>query len=190
MVNGFITQSYYMKLQQINNEFRHKLRPGVKPIIPKILYHGTSSDFLNNILKHGLIPGHSQGLGRTPGQIDPGKPANYLCNDKDNAYQYAKWVSTDPHWHSKHDSGNPIILSIEFEKLNQNYFEPDESFFDYETLWNTYEEPYPKIDELTWQDSLYLGGTVRYTAPIPPAFINVEHTDYEDEDDYEYDEDD
>jgi len=159
-----------MKLQQI-----HKLRQNIKPTIPRVLYHGTSSDHLNSILKFGLVPGYSKGLGKTPGQIDPGKDAVYLCNDINNAYQYALWVSTEPHWHSKYSSGNPIILSVRFNDLDQNKFEPDESFFDYESLWEIYEEPWPEIHELTWQDSLYLGGTVRYTKIIPPELIHVEN---------------
>lgn len=72
-----------------------------------IMYHGTSSTFLSNIMKHGLQPyvGHKSSEAQNPALHSFG--GVYLTGDRMFAYTIAR-TST------QHHKGDPIIITVQY----------------------------------------------------------------------------
>jgi GNAT superfamily N-acetyltransferase len=131
---------------------------------PTVLYHGTSKDNLNAILKQGLKLRFSQ-----QHEISP---AIYLSDKPNTAKAYATLNSSNPD-----DASNWVILAINVRDLDEGHLQPDDAEFRGD--WENDDLP-PKIMEgyedwtkVPWALSLKYCQQVRYMKNIPPNAIKV-----------------
>lgn len=120
-----------------------------------VLYHGTTTDHLNDIKDHGLLPERSTSS----------LPAVFLASDTYTANNYAY-----------NDFGDaPVILVIDMSKLDWDHFGPDN--YELPDMLRDIEEDDPCLGlswvECDWRDSLRICGQVAYHGVIPPSAITV-----------------
>lgn len=116
----------------------------------KKLYHGTSSILLDSIMKNGLTFGNEPHFFNTS-TLPSLKDRLYLCSE--NGIGAAKFAANSAC--SKY-GGNPIIISVNMEDLNENLLCPDED-----------------SKKKTWQESLGITGCIAYKGNISPEKINI-----------------
>lgn len=131
-----------------------------------VLYHGTSSDRLENIKKDGLKP--------MPKEFRPWKSdvlkhhpeyrehAIYLTIDKFQADYYAK-KAVKVARRSKMSGVYPVVLKIIIPKSHYKYLLPDDDYFQLQFM---------KLG-MSWMDSLKDFSQVAYLGSIPPEWISI-----------------
>lgn len=128
---------------------------------PEKLYHVTTQDRLESILKEGLNPLHSRK------QFDFSEEAVYMTPELELCYSYINDLYTDAlatRFKTKEDAVDTLvtfaIMEIDCSKLNEKYFDLDEVF-------ETGKEDHEII------------GAYTYANVIKPEYIKVVHKDIE-----------
>src|SRR3990172_8988299 len=89
-----------------------------------ILYHGTSSSFIQDILDKGLRPRYDKnGNWKSQGKVKSHQDFIYLTNNLVTAEFYAMRSVV------VNNCSQGVVLIIDDSKLNEQYFYPDENLF-------------------------------------------------------------
>lgn len=149
-----------MKHRNLVLEYRvQKLEKVVSGSMPKYFYHGTRTDIVPYILKHGLKPSKEVGY------------SIHNLTNKNKVYLTAT-VDSAKSWASMASRSNYTIL-----KIDSSYLNPDLLEGDYNALIDPFSEEEPDEDEidryrnLTFDDKMLLD--YEYAGSISPEAISV-----------------
>lgn len=126
-------------------------------ILPDVLYHGTSTKYLDQILKDGLLPCSITGA----------VPMTCLADDFAVAEHHARCQADA-------EDADPIVFSIPIERFQPAAFTLEDKFVELGPSHGrgcaVYEAMDPDEWEAkpwTWQEMLMVAGAVGYTVAIP-----------------------
>lgn len=138
------------------------------------IFHGTTTEHLDNIMKHGLVPRSSGGGGRnwdkhyTPDSDDQ----VYLTIDFDRAFYYADWAAAAAR---KAGSKNVKPVVLEIRDMPVKDLVMDDDFRNNRGIMHLLMSMQGAKDKDTYQSSLRGSGQVANKGIVPPELIYKIH---------------
>lgn len=123
---------------------------------PKFLYHGTSLDKIDSIMKDGILPRATTNVDPQYKSIQSGESNEsliYLCTH--GTIGSAKFAARQA---ASNNQSKPIIIKIDTQEIDFNLLKPDED-----------------SNCQTWKDSLFKMGAIAYNGSIKPSKISIEY---------------